>query len=593
MIRHVFTFLLLGFLPAAFAQNPRPNIVLILADDMGYSDIGSYGGEIETPALDRLATDGVRFRNFYNTARCSTSRAALLTGLYPWQAGVGLLDEDLGAPGYQGFLNQQCVTIAEILGEAGYHTSIAGKWHIGKERPNWPIDRGFQRQFTSPSGGGYYFRPVQPQIGARTIYLDENPLSESALDTWDGDPDPFYSTDDFTDAAILFIDEAVSENKPFLVYLPFIAPHWPLEAPEAEVSKYLTSGLYDNGWGPVRTARLAKQKGPDGIAEALNGSDEEWELSADSVNWSPNSDAIQRMAVHAAVVDRMDQNIARLIDHLENTLGILDNTLIIFVSDNGASSDGGDVGTGSLGNPVGGTNSVDIRYGKGWANASDTPFRGYKKYTENGGIMTPFILHWPDGITRPGGSVLGKRAHLIDVMPTLLEVTGISYPETFNGNSLLPMEGESFADLLTPGGLETRSTPLYFSHETRSGILDGDWKGVAQDDPLHDPFEVYDLSKDPSELNNVAAEEPGIQAALRDAWFVWAHRANVKDWPISSLPNIQLSPRNQTIIRSETTTFSLRRDRSSGSNTVSLSYEGTAKEGVDYSPLPAEVSLSG
>lgn len=558
---------------------------------MGYSDIGCYGGEIETPALDSLASQGVRFRNFYNTARCSISRAALMTGLYPWQAGVGQLDNDLGAPGYRGYLNDQCVTIAEALGQAGYHTSISGKWHIGKQRPHWPIDRGFQRQFTSPAGGGYYYLPVQPQIAQRDIYLDEQVLSEAELDNIDGNPDRFYSTDDFTDVGLDFIDEAISQEKPFFLYLPFIAPHFPLEAPAAEVQKYLDAGTYDNGWEPVRAARLARQKAPGGIAEALNGTPGEWSLSPDAHSWSGDADAIQYMAVYAAVVDRMDQNIGRLVEHLEEA-GELENTIIIFLSDNGASSTGGVNGAGELGDPVGGPDSVNIHFGSGWANASNTPFRKYKGDTENGGIAAPCIIHWPAGVSQAKGTVLAERAHLIDIMPTLLELADVEYPLVYQGKERLALEGESLAPLLAPANSWTRQMPLFFEHEGASALIREDWKAVAQDDPIHDGFELYDLSQDPQELNNLASEHTDLVDEMSEQWMSWAHASNVKDWNPSGLPQISLQGIETMASATGPAPGMFEVSASSDEVDVYLDYGGDAVMTVDYATLPESIHVS-
>ena len=591
-----------------------PNIVLIFADDMGYSDIGCYGSEIQTPHIDSLAAGGLRFRNFYNTGRCSPSRAALLTGRYPHQAGVGHLDDDLGARGYRGHLNRESVTLAEVLGKHGYFTAMAGKWHLGRDRPNWPIDRGFDRMFSSPNGGGYYFRPFE--TANRPVYLDETLVDLDQWETDHNDGQPFYSTDAFTTMGIEFIDEAIAANQPFFLLLSYIAPHFPLEAYEADVRKYLDhdfttapptagTGTYSHGFDPVRSHRLARQKAAGGIASALNGTPGEWTLSPqDGLDWSAQSAASrakleQYMAVYAAVVDRMDQQIGRVLDKLEDPDGnpstndsIAGNTIVLFLSDNGGASSGGDNGNGSTGDPAYGSSSDNVRYGASWANVSNTPFRRFKSSNQEGGILTPFIIRWPDGISRPGNGVESTRAHLVDVMPTLLEAAGASYPTTFNEHAIEPVEGVSLLPLLSPGGSLARTGKLYFEHEGERAVIDGEgYKLMSRNNAA---WELYDLENDPQELINLAGSDPSRVESMETIWFDWADAAHVKDWNPANLQAVTL---DASIPQASATgpvkgEFTLGRDSSAGSVDVELEIGGTAIPGTDYTALPSSVPFT-
>lgn len=537
---------LTSFLPGFAVAAAAPNIVLILADDLGYSDLGCYGSEIQTPHLDSLAADGLRFRNFYNTGRCSPSRAALLTGRYQHQAGVGHLDEDWQLHGYRGFLNRESVTLAEVLQQAGYHTSMSGKWHLGRKRPHWPIDRGFDRMFSSPHGGGYYFRPFE--TANRPLYLDETLVDLDQWETTDNNGQPFYSTDAFTTMGLEFIDEALAADKPFFLYLSYIAPHFPLEAYRADVRKYLDhdhtttpptagTGTYENGYTPIRRFRLAKQKAAGGIAAGLNGTNGEWSLSPQhGSSWKGGREQERYMALHAAVIDRMDQQIGLVLNKLDNPDGdpgtddsIADNTIVLFVSDNGGASSGGSTGRGSSGDPAYGSTSSKVRYGSSWANVSNTPFRRFKSSTQEGGIQTPFLIRWPNGITRPGNEVEATRGHFIDLLPTLLDSAGVRYPATYQGHAIQPAEGISLRPLFAPGGTVTRSAPLYFEHEGERALIDGEgWKLMSRHKAA---WELYYLPHDPQELDDRAASESARVTTMAADWRAWAQAAHVKDYP--------------------------------------------------------------
>ena len=399
----------LGLAPrAASAPQDRPNIIIILADDMGYSDIGCYGGEIKTPNLDRLASNGIRFTQFYCAARCCPTRASLLTGLYPHQAGIGHMTSedakqtfDYGYPGYHGYLNRNCVTIAEVLRPAGYRTLMAGKWHVGTFEGMWPLDRGFDRYYGLIRGASNYFKPAPDKL----LMRGRTPIKP---------PDDFYATDNYTDAAVEFVNEALDDaGKPFFLYLAYTSPHWPLHAHAEDVAKY--RGTYKVGWDAVRKARLERMVDMGLIRP-------EWALTdRDAPAWTEipakkQDEMDHRMAIYAAQVDRMDQNIGRVVKTLEQR-GALDNTLILFLSDNGACAEGRMLGGGPkemLGKPEGWV----LSYGQAWANASNTPFKRYKHWVHEGGISTPLIAHWPARIT-DRGAFRRTPGHLVDLMATL------------------------------------------------------------------------------------------------------------------------------------------------------------------------------
>jgi len=505
--------------PAAGAED-RPNIVLCMADDMGYSDIGCFGGEIATPNLDRLAAGGLRFTRFYNAARCCPTRAALLTGLYPHQAGMGGMvrsSPSEGKPGpYQGYLNDRCVTIAEVLRRAGYATYMAGKWHVGEFRPVWPVDRGFDRYYGLISGGMNYFNI---RLGKR-----KGIFRHFAIDGEEYRPpaDGFYSTDAFTDHALAMLREH-QPDRPFFLYLAFNAPHWPLHAPQEEIEKYL--GKYMDGWAELRRRRHQRM-----IAMGLIPAG--WRLSPqdpnaadwDALDEEKRREMDRKMAVYAAMIDRMDQNIGRLVKLLEDT-GRIDNTLVMFLSDNGACHEGGTFGHNfrpDLTGPIGTENSYHS-YGISWSNASNTPFRRHKHWIHEGGISTPLVVHWP-AVIKARGELRRQVGHVIDLMATCVDVAGAEYPQEFNGHPVQPMEGTS----LRPFFAADRETPrtLYWEHMQNRGIRDGSWKLVAAQGG---PWELYDMNADPTELNDLAASQPEPAKELAAKWLEWAERVGVQD----------------------------------------------------------------
>jgi len=501
----------------------RPNIIVILVDDMGFSDLGCYGGEIETPHLDALAAGGVRFTRFYNAARCCPTRASLLTGLYPHQAGIGHMAADYGVPSYQGYLNDRCVTLAEALRPAGYTTLMTGKWHVGSAPGQWPLDRGFDRYWGTPSGGGVYFKDTL-QIRKEVFFVEGAGRIEV--------PDDLYVTDDFTDHAMAFIEEAATETKkPFFLYLAHIAPHWPLQAKPEDIAKY--DGRYDAGWDEVRARRFARQKEMGIIDGETVPSPRDPQAKA----WSEVPDEARRelsdrMEIYAAQVDSIDQNVGRLVAKLKD-LGQFENTLILFLSDNGSSAEGGPGGfsRGKKGAPIG----TGLSYASGgleWANVSDTPFRRFKTETHEGGIATPLIAHWPAGI-EARATLVGEPGHIIDLMPTVLEIAGAAYPENHRGEAVQAMEGRSLvpcfaADPPDADPPDADPRPLFWEHEGNRAVRVGDWKLVASH---KSEWELYDLSTDRVEGNNLAATHPERVRDLAGQWDVWAARVGVLPWP--------------------------------------------------------------
>ena len=537
-----------------FAAEParRPNIIVILSDDVGFSDIGCYGGEIATPNLDALAKGGVRFKQFYNTARCCPTRASLLTGLHPHQAGIGHMMEDRGLEGYRGNLNRSCVTIAEALKPAGYRNYAVGKWHVTPgqtakaqaDTHNWPLQRGFDRYYGTIHGAGSYFDPS-------SLVRDNNILTVANDPEYQ--PKEFYYTDAIADHAVKFIREHGREHRaqPFFLYTAFTAAHWPLHAKDSDIAKY--KGRYDGGYEPVRSARRAKLK-------QLGLLDDKWDAQPPSDQW----DAVKNkafesrcMEVYAAQLDCMDQGIGRILAELK-AQGQFEDTLILYLQDNGGCAEGigrGTNFTARAGNPSlppmdrearqhdstpkqtragwpvrqglgvmpGGADTY-IAYGRGWAQVSNTPFREYKHWTHEGGISTPLIAHWPTGVAASRrGALEAQPGQLVDIMATCLDVAGASYPSEHRGEKIKPLEGTSLRPVFAGKAIE-RTRPLVWEHEGNRAIRDGKWKLVAKEGK---PWELYDLEADRGELHNLAAAQPDRVKKMSASWDAWAARANV------------------------------------------------------------------
>ncbi len=514
---------------AAAQTSSRPNIVIILADDMGFSDIGCYGGEIPTPHLDALARGGLRFTQFYNTARCSPTRAALLTGLNPHQAGMGTLAEDPGkqapanaAIGYREVLGRDAVTLAEVLRPAGYRSYLAGKWHLGYHgQEKWPLARGFDRFYGLVSGASSFHAPTAP----RGLTLDNTALPTPAQKD-------YYLTDAFTDHAIEFLGEH-PRAQPFFLYVAFTAPHWPLHARDEDIKKFV--GRYRGGWDQLREQRFARQRELGIVpANAKLSPRDDGARAWDTLKPEEHAQLDYRMAVYAAQVHRMDHNVGRLVAHLRER-GQLDNTLIIFLSDNGGCAEPyTDLGGGAfeaVNQPTaagsGGRNAGTggSSYGTGWANASNTPFRRYKSRLHQGGISTPLIAHWPAGLKTKPGATTAAPGYLTDFMPTALELSGAAYPAEFAGQKIQPFVGRSLAPVFRGDDLPADRW-LFWEQYNNKAVRHGGWKAV-QPAEANSPWELYDLSADPTELNDLAKSRPEKLSELTTGWDQWARTHRV------------------------------------------------------------------
>ena len=504
--------LLLFALCATAGAAPQPNIVVILVDDMGFSDLGCYGGEIPTPNLDALAQNGLRFTQFYNTARCCPTRAALLTGLYPHQAGVGWMTDDQKLPGYAGRLNDRCVTMAEVLRPAGYLTAMTGKWHVGQNHGVTPKSRGFDRSLNAAAGGFYF-----ADASRAGLFLDDEKLAKDDPRL----PEDWYSTDLWTTFGLKFIDEAVAAKKPFYLHLCHNAPHFPLQAPKAEIEKFL--GQYQLGWEEIRARRYARQL-------EMGLVDRRWAsspLPAAVKAWKDVPAEEQKrfdhlMATYAAVVHRMDKSIGDLVGGLRQR-GLLDDTLILFMSDNGGNAEAGAQGR-TQGDPS--QSGSQWFCGESWAYAQNTPFLLYKHFNHEGGISTPLIAHWPAGIAAKN-ELRRQPGHVIDVMATVVDVAGAAYPKEFNGKPILPMEGRSLVPAFADRPIEREA--LYWEHEGNAAVRVGDLKLVRRG--RDGPWELFDLKADRTEQHDLASARPEKIRELAALWQAWAERAHVLPTP--------------------------------------------------------------
>lgn len=511
---------------------PRPNIVLMMADDFGFSDLGCYGSEIPTKNIDALAANGMRFTQFYNTARCCPTRASLLTGLYPHQAGIGHMMNDYKVPGYRGDLSRNAVTIAEVLKRAGYRTAMVGKWHVtpfrASDKHNWPLQRGFEKYFGTINGAGSFFNPD-------SLTRDNEPAQAGP---------GFYYTDELGKQAAAYIDDMTGKGAPLFLYVAFTASHWPMHAPEASIAKY--KDRYNGGWDALRAERYARLK-KIGLIQS------NWELSPrpkDAPAWKdePHKEwQARRMAVYAAMIDHMDQAVGRVVDALKKK-GQLENTLILFLADNGGCAEGmgprpanSDPSTTS-GRPeftrdgklVAHGNNPEIMpgpettyqsYGPEWAHASNTPFRLYKHWVHEGGISSPLVAHWPKGVAGKN-KVSNEPGHLIDLMATCVDVAGAVYPTDFNGSQITPLEGKSLAPVFATGKRAGHAA-IYWEHEGNQAIRMGQWKLVKKHG---EDWELYDMASDRTELNNLAAKHPDRARDMAANWEAWAKRSQVLPW---------------------------------------------------------------
>ncbi len=522
-------------------EDARPNIILILADDLGFSDIGCYGGEIHTPNLDYLAANGLRFTRFYNTSRCCPSRSSLLTGLYNQQAGIGEMTTDRHEPGYRGYLTENTVTLAEVLKSAGYHTAMSGKWHVSntieqptkEEQLKWldhqashpyfspveqyPVSRGFEKYYGNIFGVVDYFDPFSLVNGT-------TPVASV--------PKNYYHTDAINDTAVSYINEFSKDDKPFFLYVAETAPHWPLMALPEDIKKY--EDTYKVGWEAIREARY-KRLVEKRIIDAKNAP-----LSPrmdPELTWENNPDKewdARAMAVHAAMVDRLDQGVGRIINVLRAS-GKLDNTIILFLSDNGASPENcmqygpgfdrpGETRDGKkIAYPVKkdvmpGSETAFTSIGERWANVANTPYRYAKAQSYEGGIHTPMIAFWPAKI-KEKGKLSSHMGHVMDFMATFLEVANAQYPENFNGHAITPTHGISLLPAFEGKEGQVHDT-LYNEHFRARYIRDDEWKlvSLSSDTTWH----LYKINEDQTELNDLSAKYPDVVKMLSERWRAWA-----------------------------------------------------------------------
>jgi arylsulfatase len=500
---------------ATAQEAERPNFLILVADDMGFSDLSSYGGEIATPILDQLARDGVRFTEFYVSPTCSPTRSMLLSGTDMHVAGLGnmenlLAPNQLGQPGYEGVLNEQVVTVASLLRDGGYHTYMAGKWHLGYEPDEVPHARGFERDF-------------------------------SLLEKLPGD---FYSTKTYTDKMIEYIGSNRGDGQPFLAYMAYTAPHGPLHVPDDWLRRY--DGRYDVGWDAVKEVRFKRMQELGIIDEGVERAPRLW-YTPRSADLTPavNSMLGRKMELYASMVEYLDKDIGRLFDYLKE-IGEYDNTVIIFFSDNGA--EGNDLRAMLSGRPgtqgylhgarnfaedsplMWGRKGTYPEYGVGWATVSMAPFRLYKGLLSEGGIRSPLIISGP-GVEGDGSLNKSAVLHVMDIAPTMLELAGIRHPDTFEGRDVLPMAGKSWVSMMAGDVASPRGPDdwLGFEFIGQRALRQGDWKLLS----LHEPWgrtedwQLFNLAEDPAELRDRSAEEPAKKAELLAAWDAYVEQFNI------------------------------------------------------------------
>ncbi len=528
---------------ATAQQDSRPNFLILVADDMGYSDLSSYGGEIATPVLDQLAREGIRYTQFYVSPTCSPTRSMLLSGTDMHAAGLGnmaslLAPNQCGQPGYEGVLNEQVVTVASLLRDGGYHTYMAGKWHLGYEPDQVPHARGFERDFSLLSGGASHFadqwnlewqRPVAP-------YTEDGRRLESL-------PGDFYSTKTFTDKMIEYIGSNRGDGQPFLAYMAYTAPHGPLHVPDDWLRRY--NGRYDVGWDAVKEVRFRRMQELGIVDEGVERAPRLW-YTPRSADLTPavNTMLGRKMEIYASMVEYLDKDIGRLIDYLK-AIGEYDNTVIIFFSDNGA--EGNDLRGMLSGRPgtrgyrhaftnfaedsplMWGRQGTYAEYGVGWATVSMTLFRLYKGLLSEGGIRSPLIISGP-GVG--GAGTINKSAvlHVMDIAPTMLELAGIRHPDTYDGRDVLPMAGKSWASMMAGDVASPRGPDDWLGFELigQRALRQGDWKLLW----LHEPWgiadwQLFNLAEDPAELRDRSADQPGKRAELLAAWDAYVEQFNI------------------------------------------------------------------
>jgi arylsulfatase A-like enzyme len=492
-----------GILATTSAFAARPNIILIMCDDMGFSDIGCYGGEINTPNINSLAKDGLRFKQFYNNAKCTTTRASLVTGLYPRPTG--------------GLLKPNMVTIADVLGAAGYQTALSGKWHLGSKSPNRPGDRGFDEYYGLLDGCCNFFNPAQPDPkfkGGRVRWFGKN--DERILDF----PEDFYATDAFSDYAVDVLDRfSKDKDRPFFLHVCYTAPHYPLHAKPVDIAKY--KGKYLIGWDELRRQRRQRQ-----IDMGLFSG--EWPITKrdpEAGDWADARDKQWqdlRMATYAAMIDSMDQGIGRILNALEERK-LTENTLVMFLSDNGGCAE---TPGGNDTSRIPGPKEFYTHCGPAWAYAQNTPFRRYKQYVHEGGISTPFIVRWPARVK--ANTMTNEVGHIIDVMATCADVGETVYPRRHDGNDVIPLDGKSLRMVFAGGTREPHET-LYWEWAGNRAIRRGDWK-LSWDRKIGE-WELYNLITDRTETRDLATQHPDKVKAMGKAWLDWAKRTGNRIGP--------------------------------------------------------------
>jgi arylsulfatase A-like enzyme len=554
----IFSFLLLAILFfSGFEKKPpelpmpkaaaRPNIILIMADDLGFSDIGCYGGEIHTPNIDFLANNGIRYTQFYNTSRCCPTRASLLTGLYNHQAGIGKMTDAEDEPGYRGHLTENTVTLAEVLKVAGYQTAMVGKWHVSntnvqknpQEQLAWlnhqkdfgdfapvsqyPTSRGFDRYFGNIWGVVDFFDPFSLVSGTKPVKTV---------------PKNYYHTDAISDTAVAYIKSYAKSSAPFFMYVAHTAPHWPLMALPEDIAKY--NDTYKPGWDVIRKNRYQKMVKLGLIDPAKTKLSERWQ---NDLKWENNPDKAwdaQAMAVHAAMIDRMDQGIGRMLKTLRET-GQLDNTLILFLSDNGASPencaaygagfdrpsetrDGRKIAYDLKKQVMPGPQTTYASIGQRWANVANTPYRFWKAESYEGGVHTPLVAFWPKGMKAKKGSFSARTGHVMDFMSTFVEVAGATYPREYQGHAITPTTGISLVPSFQAKALAGHSS-LFNEHFGARYARSGNWKLVSASRDTN--WRLFDLATDKTEMNDVAARYPEKVHQLDSLWHRWANTHQV------------------------------------------------------------------
>jgi arylsulfatase len=515
----------------------KPNIIFLVADDLGFSDIGPFGGDIQTPVLDKLAKESMLFSSFHVLPTCSPTRSVLLTGKDNHIVGLGTMSEMTypalnGLPGYSGHLNEQVVTLPEILQQNGYHTYMAGKWHLGEEEGQTPDDRGFEESFALLQGGGSHYADQKPLSPVQGMDYRVNGKKVAEL------PADFYSTRNYTDTLISYIEKHKADHKPFFIYAAYTAPHDPLHAPKEYIEKY--RGKFDNGWDSLRNLRLNNLKALGIISKDVKDFAPSGVPKWESLNAEQKKEYARNMEVYAAMVDYLDMSIGRIINYLKQE-GLYDNSMILFMSDNGAN---GAPATAYPGNADGKylstfNNTLENRgmpgslidIGPGWAQASSSPLRLYKGFTSEGGIKAPLIIKMPSSVIKHEGQWNKSFVHVSDLMPTALALAGANYPQETNGTPLQQPIGESILPLLN-GETTALSAEKGMGWELFEGkaYIKGNWKILRLGKPFGTgTWQLYDIEKDPGEINDLSQQFPEIRDSLILDWMKYAEENGVID----------------------------------------------------------------